>query len=547
MTTQPTSADERQSAILASIGQAITGYAPMPMATVEGPDHIVRYVNPAFCRLLDLPSESIIGRRFADWMRGNHDCLKRLDWVFRKGKPVSHTERDQLKTRTLFRSYSLWPVMVDERAVGVVLQVAESATLHEQTVAMNEELMLGSVRQHELAETSAKLNAQLRAEIVVREKMQEALLEKARLLDLSKDAIMVLDAEHRILFWNHGAEELFGWPREEALGKNSLELLHTTFAKPFSQISEELDRNHHWTGEQTHTKRDGQRISVLVRKVLDRDGQGKAVAILETMTDITERMKAEEALRAAQVLLSDHARHLEELVAERTEELTKTNQQLEAFVYSIAHDLRAPLHAMQGFSELLTGDPNTTLSDAGRDYAHRIDKAAQFMDALLNDLLAFSRVSQQHVELARVNLNAVVASMLSRLQKDIQDKKARVENSGPWTDVLAHPSTLAQVLFNLTSNALKFVVGGMPPVVRLRTEEKGEFLRIWVEDNGPGIAPQYQDQIFRLFARLNGEKYPGTGLGLTIVQKGVERMGGQVGVESTPGQGSRFWFELLKA
>jgi len=137
--------------------------------------------------------------------------------------------------------------------------------------------------------------------------------------------------------------------------------------------------------------------------------------------------------------------------------------------------------------------------------------------------------------------------VLSRLQKDIQEKNARVENQGPWSDVLAHERTLAQVLFNLTSNALKFVVPGVPPVVRLRAEDRGEFLRLWVEDNGPGIAPEYQDQIFRLFARLNGEKYPGTGLGLTIVQKGVERMGGRVGVDSAPGQGSRFWFELLKA
>jgi signal transduction histidine kinase len=102
-------------------------------------------------------------------------------------------------------------------------------------------------------------------------------------------------------------------------------------------------------------------------------------------------------------------------------------------------------------------------------------------------------------------------------------------------------------LFNLTSNALKFVSTDRPPVVRLRAEEQAEFIRVWVEDNGPGIAPDHQGQIFRLFTRLDGEKYAGTGIGLAIVQKGVERMGGRAGLESIPDQGSRFWFELKKA
>jgi PAS domain S-box-containing protein len=423
---------------------------------------------------------------------------------------------------------------------------AETTKLRERTVAMNEALILGAVRQNELMEAAEALNAQLRLEIAARQKTAQELAEKARLLDLSNDAILVRDCEGRILYWNHGAEELYGWSREEALGKVSHVLLQTEFATPIAQITTELHRDNRWTGELVHTKRNGQRITVLVRKTLDRDARGHPAAVLQNITDITERKKMEDELRQARTRSVDHAKELEVEVVRRTAELAAMNRQLEAFVYSIAHDLRAPLRAMQGFSELLVEEAGAALSATGQDYANRINKAAQFMDALMSDLLAFSRISQHHVELTAVDLKPVVESVLARLQKEIQEKDARVEHGGPWPVVQAHEPTLTQVVFNLMNNALKFAVPGVPSQVRLRTEEQGEFVRVWVEDNGIGIAPGHQDQIFKVFTRLQGEKYQGTGIGLAIVQKGVERMGGRVGVESASGQGSRFWFELRR-
>jgi signal transduction histidine kinase len=262
--------------------------------------------------------------------------------------------------------------------------------------------------------------------------------------------------------------------------------------------------------------------------------------------EIGERKLAEAALNLAQAQLRAHAGELEAMVARRTAELAATNQQLETFVYTVAHDLRAPLRAMQGFSELLVEEAAAALSETGRDYANRINQSAQFMEALLSDLLDFSRVSQGLVELTPVDLETVVQSVLARLQTEIQEKDARVNSPGPWPLVLAHQATLSQVLFNLVSNALKFVAPGVGPAVRLRTEAKGEFVRVWVEDNGIGIAPGHREQVFGVFVRLQHEKYPGTGIGLAIVQKGVERMGGRVGVESVAGQGCRFWFELRK-
>ncbi len=263
--------------------------------------------------------------------------------------------------------------------------------------------------------------------------------------------------------------------------------------------------------------------------------------------EIHERQHAEAALRAAQAELSTHATALEGMVTMRTAELMATNQQLEAFVYSIAHDLRAPLRAMQGFSEMLVDEAGANLSVTAQGYAARISKSAHFMDDMLGDLLAFSRVGQQQVELAAVSLLPVVEAVVARLQDEIQAHGARVETSGAWPVVCAHEPTLVQILVNLVSNALKFVAPGVPPVVRLRAEERAGTVRVWVEDNGIGIAPAHCSQIFGLFTRLQGATYEGTGIGLAIVQKGAERMGGQVGVESAVGAGSRFWFELRRA
>ena len=267
----------------------------------------------------------------------------------------------------------------------------------------------------------------------------------------------------------------------------------------------------------------------------------------QLLATIDERKHVEEALPREQELLAERAAQLEELVSLRTSELTLTSGQLDTFVYSIAHDLRAPLRAMQGFAVMLLNETDAALSATARDYAQRINRSAQFMDAMLCDLLAFSGISQQRLDLTAVHLQTVVESVLDGLQADIARYHAQVDSSGPWPVVLAHEPTLALALSHLMTNALKFAGADQTPVVRLRAEERPEFIRVWVDDNGPGIAPDHQRQIFRLFTRLDDEKYPGTGTGLALVQKGVERMGGRVGVESGIGQGSHFWFELCKA
>jgi PAS domain S-box-containing protein len=388
-----------------------------------------------------------------------------------------------------------------------------------------------------------RLNARLEVEIAARQETARELSEKARLLDLTNDAIIVRDLDDKISLWNKGAEKLYGWTCAEAAGKNLHSLLQAEFPKPKQEIVAQLLREGRFSGEVVKIARDGRRVTSVCRWVLDRSTE----SILTSDTDITERKEMEDELRQANAQLAGRAGELERAVAERTAELTATNKQLEAFVHTIAHDLRAPLRSMQGFSAMLMEDVETVLSEASRDFARRINRSAQFMDVLLQDLVEFSRISQQQIEMASVSLETVVQSVLARLEKEVQKKNGRVETAGPWPRALAHEPTLGQVLLNLVSNALKFVRPDAPPLVRLRAEERGEFIRVWVEDNGIGIAPGHQAQIFRVFVRLHREGYPGTGIGLAIVERGVERMGGRAGVESTPGQGSRFWFELRRA
>jgi len=239
---------------------------------------------------------------------------------------------------------------------------------------------------------------------------------------------------------------------------------------------------------------------------------------------------------------------LEEQVRERTSALQERNDELEAFGYSISHDLRAPLRAMQGFSQALLEDCGDRLDAMGREYAERIVAGGKRMDELIRDLLAYSRVSRAELQLMRVPLTPIAQSALAELSGLLRSRSANVRVDEPLPVVLGHPATLSQVLMNLLGNGLKFVPPERTPELRVSAERRNGLVRVWVEDNGIGIAPEHLARIFRVFERLHStDDYPGTGIGLAIVRKAAERMGGRVGVESNPGSGSRFWIELQPA
>ncbi len=252
--------------------------------------------------------------------------------------------------------------------------------------------------------------------------------------------------------------------------------------------------------------------------------------------DITELKRAEEQIRS-----------LNKELQGRVADLTDINRELEAFNYSISHDLRAPLRSMQGFARALLEDEDTRLSASGKEFAQRIVKSGSYMDTLLQDLLDYSRLSRADLDLDPVNIETVLSEVLTHSEREIKDRNATVEIKSVPGCVLAHRATLSQILMNLISNATKFVEPSRQPVVRIWAEEQADTVRLFVEDNGIGIDPAHHKKVFGLFERLhNASNYPGTGVGLAIVRKGIMRMGGCVGVESLPDSGSRFWIELPK-
>lgn len=288
-------------------------------------------------------------------------------------------------------------------------------------------------------------------------------------------------------------------------------------------------------------------------------GIDQGAECIEFIIDVTERKNAEAALAKAQAELRSRARTLEETVAERTSKLQETVQELETFSYSIAHDMRAPLRAMQSFSAILEEEFGDVIPPHGKHYLKRIRTSADRLDHLTHDVLDYSRLARGEMRLMPVNIEQLLEQIIESYP-NLQGATARIDIQKPLPAVEANPAALTQVFSNLLGNAVKFVSPGTSPNVRVWAQRNADSkkpeseqndqptIRIWIEDNGIGIRKESLDRVFGIFQRLNDTaKFEGTGIGLAIVKKAVERMGGTVGVESEPGKGSRFWLELREA
>jgi PAS domain S-box-containing protein len=242
------------------------------------------------------------------------------------------------------------------------------------------------------------------------------------------------------------------------------------------------------------------------------------------VTDLTERRQSEDALRKTSA------------------ELLEKNGQLEAFSYSISHDMRAPLRAMQGLAGILLNDYGDKLEPAPKGIVERILASAGQLDRLILDVLAYSKSAGDQTRTATFDLDKMVREMVESYPNL---REANIEIVVSSAHVRGYKVALGQCISNLLCNAIKFVPTGRVPCIKVWTEPSNGRMRLWVGDNGIGILPEDQERIFDLFSRVHSdENYEGTGIGLSMVKKAVEKMGGRVGVESEPGCGSRFWIEL---
>lgn len=358
---------------------------------------------------------------------------------------------------------------------------------------------------------------------------------QADLLDKAQGPIMVWELGGAIEYWNRGAEELFGFRRQDAVGRVHNDLLHPFHPLGFPAIQELLARDGQWSGELTHFV-GGREIVVESRMTLVIEPDGRKT-VLKASRDITEEKRAQQEIRQLN-------RDLEQRVKDRTAQLDASNQELEAFAYAVSHDLRAPLRGIDGWSLALLEDHGFRLEPEGQEFLQRVRSETQRMGRLIDDLLKLSRLSRVEMQPERVDLTALARAIVCRVR---ETEPTRAMDFTIQEELLtAGDARLLEIaLHNLLSNAVKFT--GPRAVARIefgKTHRRDE-LAFYVRDNGVGFDMAYANMLFGAFQRLHKySEFPGTGIGLATVQRVLRRHGGRIWAEAKPDEGATFYFTV---
>jgi PAS domain S-box-containing protein len=628
---------------------ALDQHAIVAVTDVQG---AITYVNDKFCTISQYSKDELIGQNHRILNSGHHpkEFFQQMYHTIANGK-VWHGEiKNRAKDGSIY-----W---VDTTVVPFIGTE-------------------GKPRQY----------VAIRADITERKRVEEALREQAQILDSAQ--VFVRDMESRVVFWPRGAEKLYGFTPDEALGILSHELFHTEFPEPLEAVEKKLFRTGIWEGELIHRRRDGVAIVVSSAWVLHRNSQGQPIRILETNVDITERKRAEERLAGQAEELSRQTEELtrsreeletqklmlhsvldsmaeglvaadeqgnfiiwnpaaerilglgaaalpkdrwtahyglyledmvtpfpadqlplarairgeactaqmfvrnpkldqgtwievggcplkgkdgmvrggvvafrditqrrtdeqeirklndelEQRVAERTAQLQAANQELEAFTYSVSHDLRAPLRHISGFSKLLSEEFGSTLPPEAQHHVQRIQDGTRRMGMLVDDLLNLARVGRRELTLQVSGLKSIVDELIAELAPECQGRKIEWK-IGALPFVECDPGLVKQVFQNLLANALKFTRPRPVAVIEIGQRANGDSA-IFVRDNGVGFSMKYSDKLFGVFQRLHrAEDFEGTGVGLATVQRIVKKHGGSIWAEAELDKGATFYFTI---
>ncbi len=345
-------------------------------------------------------------------------------------------------------------------------------------------------------------------------------------IEHASDAIAFSEFSGKYIMANKKAIEMIGYSEEELFNMRPFDLIPVSNKSDLKAIREGLLKDSNLLYETKITRKDGTILTVELSLNLSRDNLVQLI-----IRDISEQ--------------KEQLSNLERLVDERTAELVLANKDLEDFASSASHDLRAPLRALIGISDILSDEYPDKLDDTGKDYLSRMNIAAIKMDKIIIDLLSYSKLSQEEISLTPVNIENIVDEVLSNYQDQITENKAIIEVTRPLDRVLGTYPILNQVIDNLISNAFKYSIPERIMEIRIWSERINGNIRLCIQDNGIGIDDADMENIFEPFKRLHSDEFiGGTGIGLAIVQRGIIKLGGKVGVESSIGEFSRFWIEL---
>jgi PAS domain S-box-containing protein len=376
-------------------------------------------------------------------------------------------------------------------------------------------------------------------DITERKRAEAEIRGMALMLDTAPNSITVHDFDGRFLYANQRTFELHGYSPDEFLALNLAQVDVPADARLIAARTQELRERGRASFEVAHLRKDGTTLPLEVS--IKGTTWGGKEAILNVATDITERKQAEAQIRQLN-------EELEQRVVERTAKLEVANQDLEAFSYSVSHDLRAPLRAIAGFSAILQRRYRDLLDDKGRHFLDNIVSAGDSMGVLIDDLLGYSRLGRGMVRSEPVPLAPIVARLRVIFEERIAAAGATWEIAKPLATPMGDSTLLEQILTNLIDNALMYRSPDSTPHVRVTATRHGHRVTLAVTDDGIGIPVEYRERIFEVFARLHtNDEYPGTGIGLAVVRKAARLMGGDVTVESTVGVGSTFSVDLPEA